>query len=81
MVPGSRTMAALEAERAQLIAMTAAARTLTVVAKPKLASPAEVAAADPGTGTGTGPDRVAAESSTSPPRRPTRAPPSPSPTT
>ena len=54
MVPGSRTMAALEAERAQLIAMTAAARTLTVVAKPKLASPAEVAAANPGTGTGTG---------------------------
>ena len=53
-VPGSRTMAALEAERAQLIAMTAAARTLTVVAKPKLASPAEVAAANPGTGTGTG---------------------------
>ena len=54
MVPGSHTMAALEAERAQLIAMTAAARTLTVVAKPKLASPAEVAAANPGTGTGTG---------------------------
>ena len=78
MVPGSRTMAALEAERAQLIAMTAAARTLTVVAKPKLASPAEVVAANPGTGR---PDRVAAESSMSPPRRPTRAPPSPSPTT
>ena len=54
MVPGSHTMAALEAERAQLIAMTVAARTLTVVAKPKLASPAEVAAANPGTGTGTG---------------------------
>ena len=60
MVPGSHTMAALETERAQLIAMTAAARTLTVVAKPKLASPAEVAAANPsssagsGTGTGTG---------------------------
>jgi resuscitation-promoting factor RpfB len=53
-VPGSRTMAALEAEREQLIAMTTAARTLTVVAKPKLASPAEVAAANPGTGTGTG---------------------------
>ena len=48
MVPGSRTMATLEAERAQLIAMTTAARTLTVVAKPKLASPAEVAAANPG---------------------------------
>jgi hypothetical protein len=47
-------MAALETERAQLIAMTAAARTLTVVAKPKLASPAEVAAANPVTGTGTG---------------------------
>ena len=54
MVPGSRTMATLEAERAQLIAMTTAARTLTVVAKPKLASPAEVAAANPGTTGGTG---------------------------
>jgi hypothetical protein len=53
-VPGSHTMAALEAERAQLIAMTAAARTLTVVAKPKLASPAQVAAANTGTGAGTG---------------------------
>ena len=52
MVPGSHTMAGLEAERAQLIAMTTAARTLTVVAKPKLASPAEVAAANPTTGTG-----------------------------
>lgn len=54
MVPGSHTMAALEAEREQLIAMTAAARTLDVVAKPKLASPAEVAAANLSTGTGTG---------------------------
>ena len=53
-VPGSRTMAALEAERTQLIAMTTAARTLTVVAKPKLASPAEVAAANPNSGTGGG---------------------------
>jgi hypothetical protein len=53
MVPGSHTMVALEAERAQLIAMTTAARTLTVVAKPKLASPAEVAAANPSTGTST----------------------------
>jgi hypothetical protein len=53
-VPGSHTMALLEAEREQLIAMTAAARTLTVVAKPKLASPAQVAAANPGTGTGSG---------------------------
>ena len=54
MVPGSRSMAALEAERTQLIAMTAAARTLTVVAKPKLASPAVVAAANPVTTGGTG---------------------------
>ena len=46
-------MALLEAEREQLIAMTAAARTLTVVAKPKLASPTQVAAAT-ATGTGTG---------------------------
>jgi hypothetical protein len=52
-VPGSHTMAALEAERAQLIAMTAAARTLTVVAKPKLASPAVVAAANVAAGTAT----------------------------
>jgi hypothetical protein len=54
MVPGSHTMVELETERAQLIAMTTAARTLTVVAKPKLASPAEVAAANPSTGTGVG---------------------------
>ena len=47
-------MTLLEAEREQLIAMTAAARTLTVVAKPKLASPAEVAAANASTGTSTG---------------------------
>jgi hypothetical protein len=55
-VPGSRTMTLLEAEREQLITMTAAARTLDVVAKPKLASPATVAAANPtpATGTGTG---------------------------
>ena len=54
-VPGSHTMALLESEREQLIAMTAAARTLTVVAKPKLASPAEVATANPaGGGTGGG---------------------------
>jgi hypothetical protein len=53
-VPGSHTMAMLEAERAQLIAMTAAARTLTVVAKPRLASPSQVAAADTGAGPATG---------------------------
>jgi hypothetical protein len=52
--PGSHTIALLEAERAQLAAMTTAARTLTVVVRPKLASPAEVAAATSGNGTGTG---------------------------
>jgi hypothetical protein len=54
MVPGSHTMATLDAERTQLVAMTTAARTLTVVAKPKLASPAQVAAANPGTTGATG---------------------------
>jgi len=53
-VPGSHTIALLEAERAQLIAMTAAARTLTLVAQPKLASPAEVASAELSTGTSAG---------------------------
>jgi hypothetical protein len=54
-VPGSHTMALLEAERDWLIAMTHAARTLSVVAKPNLASPAQLAAASSGgTGSGTG---------------------------
>ena len=45
-------MSALEAERTQLVAMTTAARTLTVVAKPKVASAAKAAAANPSTGSG-----------------------------
>ena len=53
-VPGSHTIALLETERAQLIAMTDAANTKILVAKPQLASPSEVAAANPGTGAGTG---------------------------
>jgi hypothetical protein len=53
-VSGSHTIALLEAKREQLRAMTTAARTLSVVAKPKLASPAEVAAANPAAATGTG---------------------------
>jgi hypothetical protein len=65
-VPGSHTMAALESERAQLIAMTTAARTLTVVAKPKLAQPAQLAAANPGTTGGTGSDGVVFVASTPP---------------
>ena len=53
-VPGSHTMALLESEREQVIAMTDAANTKILVAKPELASPSQVAAANPGTGTGTG---------------------------
>ena len=53
-VPGSHSMALLETEREQLIAMTDAANTKILVAKPQLASPSQVAAANPGTGTGTG---------------------------
>jgi len=47
-------MALLEDEREQLITMTAAALTITVVAEPKLASPTQLAAASSGTGSGTG---------------------------
>jgi hypothetical protein len=50
--PGSHTIALLEVERAQLTAMTTAARTLTVVTRPKLASPTKVAAATSGAGSG-----------------------------
>ena len=61
-VPGSHTMVLLEAERAQVIAMTDAARTITVASTPKLTSPTQVAAANPvgtpgataGAGDGTG---------------------------
>jgi hypothetical protein len=67
-VPGSHTIALLEAERDQVTAMTSAARTLTLVATPKLASPSVVAAADaaPSTGTGTGGGGVVYVTSTPP---------------
>lgn len=39
-IPNSKTVALLEEERQQMIVMSAASRTLTVVARPKLASPA-----------------------------------------
>ena len=42
-IPNSKTVALLEEERQQMIVMSAASRTLTVVAKPKLASPASAA--------------------------------------
>jgi hypothetical protein len=47
LIPGSRAFSALEAERQELIAMSAAVGTLTVVTKPKLASPGQFATADP----------------------------------
>ena len=47
-------MTLLMDEREQLVSMTAAARTLTVVADPELASPAQVAAANASTGSGSG---------------------------
>ena len=52
-VPGSHTMALLEAEREQLTAMTTAARTVTVVADAKLASPARGGRGRPPASTGT----------------------------
>ena len=46
-IPGSPAFSALETERQELIAMTAAAGTLTSVTKPKLASPGQAAINDP----------------------------------
>jgi hypothetical protein len=43
-IPNSKTVALLEQERRQMIVMSAASRTLTVVAKPKVASPASAVA-------------------------------------
>lgn len=54
LITGSHTMKYLEAERQQLIAMTTATGTLTVETSPKLASPAQIALADPASGTTTG---------------------------
>jgi hypothetical protein len=53
-IPGSHALAVLETERQQLIAMTAASETLTVVTKPKLASPGQIALADPSISSTTG---------------------------
>jgi hypothetical protein len=60
-IPNSQAMTVLEAERQQLIAMSAAAGTLTVVTKPKLASPGQIAAANPGANTSTGITYVASK--------------------
>jgi hypothetical protein len=52
-INGSQTLRYLENQRQQLIAMTTATGTLTVVTSPKLASPAQIALADPASGTTT----------------------------
>jgi hypothetical protein len=54
-IPDSHAMVVLESERQQMIAMSAAASTLTVVTKPKLASPGQVAAANPATAASSSP--------------------------
>jgi hypothetical protein len=51
---GSQSLATLEAERQQLIAINAAANTLTVVAEPKLARAGAVASANPNSSTNIG---------------------------
>jgi hypothetical protein len=51
-IPGSHALAALEAERQQLIAMDEATQTLDVVSKPKLATPGQVASTASTTSTG-----------------------------
>jgi hypothetical protein len=71
-IPNSKTVALLEQERQQMIVMSNASRTLTVVAQPKLASPASAAStasqttsggtgsgSTPGTTTGSAPPPVA----------------------
>jgi hypothetical protein len=47
-IPNSHTVALLEQERQQMIQMSEASRTLTVVARPKLASPQSAAASSSG---------------------------------
>ena len=47
-IPNSHTVALLEQERQQMIQMSAASRTLTVVARPKLASPQAAASQSSG---------------------------------
>jgi hypothetical protein len=54
-IPNSHTVALLEQERQQMIAMSAASRTLTVVARPKLASPQSAASSSGGSPTSTSP--------------------------
>jgi resuscitation-promoting factor RpfB len=54
-IPNSKTVALLQQERQQMIVMSAASRTLTVVAQPKEASPASaVASANQAASAGTG---------------------------
>ena len=71
-IPNSKTVALLEEERQQMIVMSAASRTLTVVAQPKLASPATAAstASASSAATSTGSTAGATAGNTPPPVAP-----------
>ena len=75
-IPNSKTVALLEQERQQMIVMSNASRTLTVVAQPKLASPASAASsASQATSGGTGSGSTSGSTTGSAP--PPVAPPDP----
>ncbi len=59
-IPNSHAVALLQQERAQIVAMSEATRTLTVVAKPKLASPESAGNSASGGNGGSGTTTVAA---------------------
>jgi hypothetical protein len=63
-IPNSHTVALLEQERQQMIAMSEASRTLTVVARPKLASPQSAASSSAGSASSSSPSGGTAGSST-----------------
>jgi hypothetical protein len=63
-IPNSHTVALLEQERQQMIAMSEASRTLTVVARPKLASPQSAASSSAGSASSSSPSGGTAGSGT-----------------
>jgi hypothetical protein len=63
-IPNSHTVALLEQERQQMIAMSEASRTLTVVARPKLASPQSAASSSAGSTSSSSPSGGTAGSGT-----------------
>jgi hypothetical protein len=63
-IPNSHTVVLLEQERQQMIAMSEASRTLTVVARPKLASPQSAASSSAGSSSSSPPSGGTSGSST-----------------